>query len=295
MPFFVVHAETQNQADALKSTLEADILGKSRAHSVSTAIVPDRVLEARGVGSLPAILWIEEWPDDFLILHHGSNPTIEEMQSWLTRYDLASRPTSQIISATLFGTITDRSTGLPLIGATVSLSPMPLADGPIQAITDEDGDYELGVIHPGNLVLHFTFDADRRSCARRQVLVRNGRSLRVDMQLDGRTVGQRPYTVIEGTFAGRYVTASETNSFTPDPGTIVDGNGNPVEVRDAWVEFETPEWAEFFEEDKKYRVRWEGRLCGPGSYGHFGGGRYLVLVEDVLDHEEEDPVVPFPP
>ena len=288
MPFFVIHAQTQDQADALKITLESDVLSRSRAHSISTAIVPERILEVRGVRSLPAILWVEEWPDDFLILHQGTNPTIEEMESWLNRYDLKARPTSQIVGATIFGTITDRSTGLPLIGATVSLSPTPLADGPCQAITDGDGDYELGVIHPGNLVLHFAFDADRRSCSRRQVLVRNGRSLRVDMQLDGRTVGERPYTVIDGSFTGRFVTALEMSDFTPDPGTIVDGNGNPINASDAWVEFETSECAGLFEENKNYRVRWDGRLCGPGAYGHFNGCRYLVLVENVLECEEEN-------
>jgi hypothetical protein len=154
-------------------------------------------------------------------------------------------------------------------------------------ITNEEGDYELDVIHPGNLVLHFVFDADRTSRARRQVLLRKGKSLRVDMQLDGRTVGKHPYTVIEGTFVGRFVTAFEMCDFTPDSGTIVDGNGDPINVRDAWVGFETQECADFFEEAKKYRVKWEGRLCGPGSYGHLNGCRYLLLVENVLECEEE--------
>ena len=107
------------------------------------------------------------------------------------------------------------------------------------------------------------------------------------MQLDGRTVGDRPYTVVDGTFTGRFDTTFESNSFTPDPGAIVDGTGDPVAVRNAWVEFETRECADLFDENKKYRVQWDGRICGPGAYGHLDGCRYLMLVEDVLEREED--------
>jgi hypothetical protein len=286
MSFFLIHAQSRDQASEIRADLETNIARRCRGCGVYTAIVPEKILEARGVRSLPAILWVEAWPDDFLILYQGATPTLEEMESWLVRYDLVARPTSQIVGATVFGTITDRSSGLPLIGATVSLSPLPIASGPFQVDTNRDGDYALDVIHPGILNLHFYFGREPRAQAKRQVLVRKGKDLRLDMQLDGRTAGDQPYRVIDGTFTGLFTPAFEAITFRADAGSIVDESGNPMDVRDAWVEFETPEWDNPFEENKNYRVEWVGRLCGPGSYGHFGGSRFLMLVEGIKGFAE---------
>jgi hypothetical protein len=287
MPFFVIHARTREQAVALKNRIDVAIQPASRAHGAYAAVVPDNILEDRGVQSLPAVFWVEEWPENFLILHQGSAPSIEHMRSWLKRYDLVATPEDETVRATVFGTITDHSTGLPLIGASVSLSPTPLGGGPSMVVTDWNGSYELDVIHPGSLILWFSFDATRSSCACRHILLRQGDHLQIDMQLDGRFVGEEPYDVIDGTFTGRFVRGFEASYFEPDRGTVIDRDGRAREIREAWVEFQTSGIDDESVADACYRVRWSGRLCGPGTHSSRGRDRYLMLVSDILEIREE--------
>lgn len=204
----------------------------------------------------------------------------------------------------IVGTVRDSASGRPLIGALVAAQ---LMHGRVQ--TDSHGRFALDQVTPG--VQELELNCPSRTALGRRLLVKRMRVLAGDsvvmaLSIDMSLCDEPPYREITGDFRGHYSAGFEHSAFSvcadtrlgiAPVATAADDIDGWSEVI-AWVSF-TPQgladWRRLqttaaadsvrLVESRGFGwqyVRWHGTLRGPGTYGHFGGSAYEMLVDTIL-------------
>jgi hypothetical protein len=199
------------------------------------------------------------------------------------------RSKAEKLLARIRGTVTDR--GRPWPGVEVSVRGRTF-----RVRTDQAGRYDLPYFpydwESNEIVVRFWAPCSllkTREIAAKEVLVERGRSVTVDVDSDASFFAEPLFMTIEGEFLGSFSWGFERCCFEPDEGTVPQPQGNVPEIRDLWAEPVYGALFGRFKADREYRVRWKGRIEGPGSYGHLGSSSYLMVVDQVLESRVQFP------
>jgi hypothetical protein len=209
--------------------------------------------------------------------------TAPEKPPWPHVYNLSA----------IYGKVYDSITGRP-----IPRLPIEFESQKGLSFSDSLGWYLKFEAPVGQQVLVFRCPTRRRwwgrVFARRPVNIYPGEDDIVDLYVPLVGCDEPPETTREVETAGYYKYGFEASDFTPcAPLPVPDLTGTAYEGAggDVWVEWdpkaEAPArpWPKPSNEDPwpTVFVRWQGRLTGPGSYGHLGVGLYRLTVTKVLE------------
>jgi hypothetical protein len=157
--------------------------------------------------------------------------------------------------------------------------------------TDENGRYDLPCRWQTRTVtvvfLAPSRMLERRVIASKDIVVDRGDVVTVDVETDALQFADPPCESIDGEFHGHFSWGFEESSFRPDGSRIPAPDGSLRSIEMAWVHFVGRARDNPFKWNTSYRVKWVGKLTGPGAYGHMGGSVYSMEVSEVLEWREE--------
>lgn len=195
------------------------------------------------------------------------------------------------------GTIRDRSTGAPVVGARVTVR----CEGCYgRHPTDSLGRYEIKRlpfgIHP--LELHCPSRTGLgRELAMLDVAVETGSATIVNHEVAPGACYEPPYSERKGVFRGHWVPGFESSDFKPCPDSSLGiGSdllpGKRLRRSSAWAKLsqaaqgQSIDWPDGAPRDAwgspRYFVVWSGTLKGPGMYGHMGVSEFEMLVDHIV-------------
>jgi uncharacterized protein DUF2703 len=188
--------------------------------------------------------------------------------------------------ARIQGTVTDSRSATPWAGVEVFVRGRNY-----RAQTDDAGRYDLPYywesreitvmfVAPSRLV-------KRPLIASKVIAIDRGDIVRLNVDVDASQFADPPLEIIKGEFHGHFRWGFEDSSFTPDGGSIRTPDGSLRSISSTWVELRGRARTHPFKPLKRYRVKWVGRLTGPGCYGHLGASDYLLEVREILESQEE--------
>ena len=195
-------------------------------------------------------------------------------------------PSKKKRKATLEGTVTSLSTRKPIPGAVVSVG-----DGGrfrVSSTTDQSGHYVVAGVRPVKRTVELRAPSGtpfHRLVERREIEFSPGEFRTLDLEFEPRDYEDPPLQSVVGEFAGVFYLGFEQSEFVPKGGAVRWEDGTERCVRGAWVEFSDRDARDPFR-GGMYRVRWRGKLTGPGSYGHCGRSDYSLEVTEVLGASE---------
>jgi hypothetical protein len=195
------------------------------------------------------------------------------------------------------GTIRDRSTGAPVVGASV-MARCPGCYG--RRSTDSLGRYELTRLPSGTHPLELYCPSRTtlgRELAKLEVAVARGSVTVVNYEVAPGACYEPPYSERKGVFRGHWVSGFESSDFTPCPDSSLGiGNellpGKRLFGSSAWARLspgarsQSIDWPDGAPTDRsgnpRYFVAWSGTLKGPGTYGHMGVSEFEMLVDSIV-------------
>jgi hypothetical protein len=209
--------------------------------------------------------------------------TVPQKPPWLGVY----------LTPAIYGKVYDSLTGKP-----IPRLPIEFEGQRGMSFSDSLGWYLKFDAPVGQQVLAFRCPTKRRwwgrVFARRPVNIVPGTDDVVDWYVPLVGCDEPPEATREVEAAGHYQYGFEASDFTPCTalsvpdlaGTAYEGAWGGVWVEwDPKVEAPAQQWPKPSEEEPwpTVFVRWQGRLTGPGSYGHLGVGLYRLTVTKVLE------------
>ena len=200
-------------------------------------------------------------------------------------------------SGVVRGTIRDRATGAPVVGAKVTIR-CPGCFG--RRPTDSLGGYEINRVPPGihQVELHCPSRTSLGSeLARLEVEVERGATTVLTYEVAPGACYEPPYSERTGLFRGHWVAGFEESDFKPCPdSTLGIGTRLLPGIRpygsSAWATLspaarsQAIDWPDGAPRDAwgsaRYFVVWRGTLKGPGMYGHLGVSQFEMLVDSIV-------------